>query len=61
MNWDSWNDFLAMGGYARYVWGAVLTVLGAVVVELLLLAQRGKAARETARTSSRLRGTEWRS
>ena len=22
MNWNSWSDFFAMGGYAQYVWGA---------------------------------------
>ena len=23
MNWNSWTDFFAMGGYALYVWGSV--------------------------------------
>jgi len=37
MIWDDWNQFLAMGGYARYVWGAFGTVLAALAVEQLLL------------------------
>ncbi|RZI42041.1 heme exporter protein CcmD [Herbaspirillum sp. HC18] len=23
MNWNSFSDFLAMGGYALYVWGSI--------------------------------------
>jgi heme exporter protein D len=26
MIWDSWNDFIAMGGYGRYVWGSLAAV-----------------------------------
>ncbi|MFZ5510967.1 MAG: heme exporter protein CcmD [Pseudomonadota bacterium] len=37
MNWASWNDFLAMGGYGLYVWGSVLVVLGMMAAELVLL------------------------
>ena len=47
MNWDSWNDFLAMGGYARYVWGSFGAVLLALAGEQWLLAARYKAARKT--------------
>jgi heme exporter protein D len=37
MNWHSWSDFFAMGGYALYVWGSLLmmaVLLGAEVVAL---------------------------
>lgn len=40
MNWNSWSDFFAMGGYGPYVWGAYLIALAVVIVELLLLRAR---------------------
>ena len=53
MNWHSLNDFLAMGGYAGYVWSALLAVLLAIVAELLALARRGKTARAEVRRRAR--------
>jgi len=50
MIWDSWSDFLAMGGYARYVWGSFGVVLVALGVEQLMLALQ----REDAETAVRL-------
>ncbi|HUL92987.1 MAG TPA: heme exporter protein CcmD [Burkholderiales bacterium] len=40
MNWGSWENFLAMGGYGLYVWGSYLVTLVLMVVELGLLARR---------------------
>ena len=40
MNWASWHDFFAMGGYAFYVWGSYSVTLGLIVVELILLVRR---------------------
>ena len=42
MNWASWSDFLAMGGYAFYVWGSYGVVFGllAMEIELLILRKR---------------------
>jgi len=42
MNWASWNDFFAMGGYALYVWGSygVTLVLLAAEIVLLILRRR---------------------
>ena len=40
MNWGSWKDFLAMGGYALYVWGAYLVTLGALCAEIVVLRRR---------------------
>lgn len=40
MSWASWSDFFAMGGYALYVWGAVVVILCLMVAEMLLLALR---------------------
>jgi len=40
MNWKSWNDFFAMGGYALYVWGSYAATLGLVLAETALLVLR---------------------
>lgn len=40
MNWGTVENFLAMGGYATYVWGSYLVTLGVLIAELILLAQR---------------------
>ena len=44
MNWGSWDNFLAMGGYAFYVWGSYLVTLGLVIAEIALLALRKRSA-----------------
>ena len=43
-NWHSVGDFLAMGGYARHVWGSVLVVLAALAVEWVALGRRRRTA-----------------
>ena len=43
MNWGSWENFLAMGGYAFYVWGSYLVTLGLVIAEIVLLALRKRS------------------
>ena len=40
MHWHSVGDFLAMGGYALYVWGAVGACAVAMIAEPLLLRRR---------------------
>ena len=40
MNWASWGEFLAMGGYALYVWGSYAVCAGLMVLELTLLVSR---------------------
>lgn len=40
MNWASWSDFFAMGGYALYVWGSYAVTAGLIVVEIVLLVRR---------------------
>ena len=44
MIWDGWSDLLAMGGYARYVWGSFGVVALALAIEQLALRARGRAA-----------------
>jgi heme exporter protein D len=40
MNWPSWGDFWAMGGYAPFVWGSYGVTVLAIVVEIWLVRQR---------------------
>ena len=44
MNWSSLENFLAMGGYAFYVWGSYLVAFGLVSAEIVLLALRKRSA-----------------
>ena len=46
MNWASWSDFFAMGGYALYVWGSYAVTAGLIVMEIILLRSRRRAAVE---------------
>ncbi len=42
MNWSSWSDFFAMGGYGVYVWGSfgMCAAVLALEVTLLVLCRR---------------------
>lgn len=41
--WDSFSDFLAMGGYGLYVWGSFGMTALIVVVEPIVVARQRKA------------------
>lgn len=43
MHWHSLEEFLAMGGYALYVWGSVLLTAAAIGIEVLQLRARRRA------------------
>lgn len=43
MNWVSWSDFWAMGGYAGYVWGSFGIVAATLAAELLAIRARRRA------------------
>ncbi len=43
MNWASWSDFFAMGGYALYVWGSYGVVFGLLIMEIVLLIFRKRS------------------
>jgi heme exporter protein D len=43
MNWSSWSDFFAMGGYGLYVWGSFVMCVLVLVMEVGLLAMRRRA------------------
>lgn len=42
MHWNSVSDFLAMGGYAFYVWGSFGITFLAMAIEVWLLNKRRK-------------------
>jgi heme exporter protein D len=44
LSWGSLENFLAMGGYAFYVWGSYLVTLGLLVAEIVLLTLRKRSA-----------------
>ena len=44
MNWASWSDFVAMGGYGLYVWGSFAMCALVLVIEVGMLAARRRAA-----------------
>jgi heme exporter protein D len=49
VNWGGWENFLAMGGYAVYVWGSYAVTFVLIVAELLVLARRKRNAVERIR------------
>ena len=57
MNWQSWSDFWSMGGYGVYVWGSYGATLVLILVEVLLLRGRNRAALDNARRFSTEHGT----
>lgn len=44
MNWGGVDNFLAMGGYAWFVWGSYGVTLSAIVLELWSLRRRKQRA-----------------
>jgi len=42
MNWGSVAEFLAMGGYGLYVWGAYGVTVLALALEVFLVVRRGR-------------------
>lgn len=44
MSWGSVSAFLAMGGYAGFVWGSYGMTALCIIAEIVLLANRRRAA-----------------
>ena len=44
MNWNSWAEFWAMGGYGLYVWGSYGVTAALVAVEIVMLKVRRQNA-----------------
>ena len=40
MNWGSWHNFIAMGGYGLYVWGSYVVTLVVLIIEIAALITR---------------------
>jgi len=40
MNWASWSDFFAMGGYAFYVWGSYAVTAVLMMGEVIIVFRR---------------------
>lgn len=40
MNWSSWSEFFAMGGYGVYVWGSYIVTFVCVIGEIILISKR---------------------
>jgi heme exporter protein D len=45
VNWGSLGEFLAMGGYALYVWGSYAVTFLLIALEVVLVAARHRAAK----------------
>ncbi|MDD3519080.1 MAG: heme exporter protein CcmD [Chromatiales bacterium] len=52
MNWGSLSDFIAMGGYAPFVWGSYGVTAVLIALEILLLRQRRRRAQQQARLAA---------
>ena len=52
MNWNSWGEFIAMGGYGLYVWGSVLVVLAFIAGELADVVWRRRAILKVLRSEA---------
>jgi heme exporter protein D len=46
MNWESWSQFLAMGGYGLYVWGSYAVTLVVLIGEIAALVMRRRGVIE---------------
>ena len=44
MNWGNLDNFLAMGGYALYVWGSYGVAALCIALETFFLLKRSRAA-----------------
>ena len=53
MHWESFSDFLAMGGYGGYVWGSYVVTVVLMAGEVLLTARRHRTLQRQRGLSSR--------
>ena len=52
MNWASWSDFWAMGGYGLYVWGSYAVTLALMLLEPWGVARHKRQALQASPLSS---------
>jgi heme exporter protein D len=56
VNWGSWDNFWAMGGYGFYVWGAYAVTAAGIAIEIWRLRlRRARAVAELQREATRAR------
>ncbi len=55
MNWSSWSDFIAMGGYAYFVWIAYGVTALLVVVEIVWIGRERRQSLAQALTQRKIR------
>jgi heme exporter protein D len=55
MNWGSWSDFFAMGGYGLYVWGSYGVAACLIAAEVAMLRLRKRSALAAISSSRRSR------
>ena len=60
MNWGSWQNFFAMGGYGLYVWGSYAVTLVVLIAEIveLVMRRRGVIGRLAKYYTARRRNDE---
>jgi len=46
MEWGSWSEFWAMGGYGLYVWGSYLVTFVGLAAEVIILRRRRRTLME---------------
>jgi len=54
MNWGSFSDFLAMGGYGFYVWGSYGVTALFMLIEVILLIRNKKTMIQRLKRISRM-------
>ena len=57
MNWQSFNDFIHMGGYGLYVWGSYAVTLVVMLAETWGVRSRLRRAFGAARDEAALEGS----
>ena len=51
MSWGSIGEFIAMGGYGWYVWGAYDVTFALLALEVVLVVRRHRAAKKAVTSS----------
>lgn len=49
MEWASWSEFWAMGGYGFYVWGSYGVTVACILGEIIFLKRAADSARRRLR------------
>ena len=54
MQWASWSDFWAMGGYGFFVWGSYGVTAALMIAEVILVMRRRRATLEQLARAARM-------